>query len=1239
MKKEIIHATTVSNLEMTSSSHEEHAMLESAITQALELDKRSLCDGAQAIIIIQANSNANYPSAVFDSSYRLYVYATRGSSGSNYLREIYSNGGRYFDISDWSLSAQKEKVGTFYDLLFIGPPLNSTNVEDLTSSLYGEGIRVRSSAAPAVGDLLMLSQGVWVDNVLVGVVGIDVRMEEIKDKLDSMRESESFPMVYSGNGETIYHPMQSEYQKTYLTNTGRDISVYEGFFDSFNTSLRPAMLSTSGSRVVTIFRPIPKGDSQRAGLLKKKTLTHYAWTSISLTPYRIAMVMAADDLHKLHQEIPRRCETSLDYYVYTDHVESNSEKINQDDFAKINKTYDVININNCALNGTNFADPNCTSHPKQYPIGAYTLDAYSYHLPVGCYKNPAVARQFTYDSTATYHLRHFLNSYYNSSNEVFPSISDKCKLDSRLATEWTAHTIGLDHNNTLFMYWGSANGLMVTYPGINFDISFDNRFRPWYYTATALGADTLAVSTPYLDALGAGLIVSLIRAVYHHYDLNKRIAGVLGYDFTYGTFAKDMLLKTNCSLANVQDHLSTDLKPMCFIFDQSGLLIIHSDFLISQSQAQALQYAVSDFGSWPVNNVFLGSKEPPLAQALEDVGFFVRKSELNEDLTERIHFFETNETMFGSNGILSGTIMPTPECEWQGNWKLSKLSGLNLHLLSVDQYQRGNITKCPKVQAAATEKLGIAKCTPLLERGAAWCSLRQLSGVLKLPPDEENIRDWTTMAYICLVLIPILAVVAYFVVKRRGDDWATLITSLTTESTSVAAKVVSGLVDLGTDCVAYLIIVNDPALHLYVVPYSLFLVLGGFFTLVEIFYGILTLRSLLCKVDDKYQVAEEASELKHAMLVMKNGGVIDVREKKSLQFILKTARQNIRLELLSVSAILSRDVPLIVINIMILQGGSSSILLLLTLLVNCVVVGTLNKSWFVLVTSIDTLHRILTVIQEIRTVKSNMKMDTKDPESRLKHNGREMLDLKILNEHVQNRTVDRKRSDSTRTLIDNVICNSTREFRLSRISKSDQNVGSMAMSNNLIQSNQSSSNVIQGMTFGKDNGSSMTNNRNAHARSTSGANSKQNIPVLNNIPKPVASVSSQSTIPSSMVNGNPSPTPRAKQAGLNDKKGSQNRESKVLMPRPTLGGPTNSVGGQLDMNMAGLPMSSNQADTPTAPAQIKGEDTSSVGSPFTENSDRLAPTWEAKDGTGVAPDNRDADRGRRLSRVLEDSKT
>eukprot|EP00954_Amorphochlora_amoebiformis_P011355 889152-Amorphochlora_amoeboformis.AAC.1 len=86
--------------------------------------------------------------------------------------------------------------------------------------------------------------------------------------------------------------------------------------------------------------------------------------------------MAADDLHKLHQEIPRRCETSLDYYVYTDHVESNSEKINQDDFAKINKTYDVININNCALNGTNFADPNCTSHPKQYPIGAYTLDAY-----------------------------------------------------------------------------------------------------------------------------------------------------------------------------------------------------------------------------------------------------------------------------------------------------------------------------------------------------------------------------------------------------------------------------------------------------------------------------------------------------------------------------------------------------------------------------------------------------------------------------------------------------------------------------------------------------------------------------------------------------------------------------------------------------------------------------------------------------------------------------------------------
>ena len=65
------------------------------------------------------------------------------------------------------------------------------------------------------------------------------------------------------------------------------------------------------------------------------------------------------------------------------------------------------------------------------------------------------------------------------------------------------------HNDTVWMYFGSPTGVAQLFPGNYWGTGWDPTRRPWYDRAISNLNATAAISTPYIDAGGAGLMNTL----------------------------------------------------------------------------------------------------------------------------------------------------------------------------------------------------------------------------------------------------------------------------------------------------------------------------------------------------------------------------------------------------------------------------------------------------------------------------------------------------------------------------------------------------------------------------------------------------------------------------------------------------------------------------------------------------------------------------------------------------------
>jgi hypothetical protein len=123
-------------------------------------------------------------------------------------------------------------------------------------------------------------------------------------------------------------------------------------------------------------------------------------------------------------------------------------------------------------------------------------------------------------------------------------------------------------------YVSSVSGVLQVYPGCMLDSNFEASRRPWFVKALQ-ARGKIAITEPYLDAAGAGYIVTVSYAMYEkRYSPNNRISyqpiAVVAADFTRGFFYKILIDSLPiCSFDDVK----------CFLMDDKGYLIAHRSIL------------------------------------------------------------------------------------------------------------------------------------------------------------------------------------------------------------------------------------------------------------------------------------------------------------------------------------------------------------------------------------------------------------------------------------------------------------------------------------------------------------------------------------------------------------------------------------------------------------------------------------------------------------------------------------
>ncbi|GAB5360310.1 hypothetical protein AAMO2058_000616700 [Amorphochlora amoebiformis] len=242
--------------------------------------------------------------------------------------------------------------------------------------------------------------------------------------------------------------------------------------------------------------------------------------------------------------------------------------------------------------------------------------------------------------------------------------------------------------------------------------------------------------------------------------------------------------------------------------------------------------------------------------------------------------------------------------------------------------------------------------------------------------------DYTVYFYAVLGLLPFMALGFYYVIKRKGDEWADMVGNMLSETTKIGLDLLIHILDLSTDVASYFIVLSDPSLTDLVIPYTMFLIIGGFCSMTHIALCTYEIYSILYKDESVYAIAEHLDEKD---LNDKNGKVIvlgDAKEirlsdKKKLQFLLKKSHLGLRVALVGIFTCGLEDVPFIAMNAIIIMRTSRVELVVLTsLLVNCFILGSITSLYNELVVSIDTTKRLTAaIVQSMEKKAQRMKDD------------------------------------------------------------------------------------------------------------------------------------------------------------------------------------------------------------------------------------------------------------------------
>ena len=256
-------------------------------------------------------------------------------------------------------------------------------------------------------------------------------------------------------------------------------------------------------------------------------------------------------------------------------------------------------------------------------------------------------------------------------------------------------------------------------------------------------------------------LTSVVWGPYGPKKKERKINGVVGFDFLYPVMNNMLPEMTNCSSKAVRDigQQSGTREISCWLFELSGLFLTHSDFLATQEDKEKFGKGggtdVVGTGEWPIENVFVGKKEPDLADALINAKVLVELTSRTPDSQKTIHYYRVNENLFSEeNTVLSGKIniaqskcLQAPGDGFDVTWFVAHVKESNAYLLVVDGYRRKDSECTSKTQSKPTELRDIAPqtCqTPNLFFGEVHSWQTKSNLCTRCPPGEYSPYPFAT---------------------------------------------------------------------------------------------------------------------------------------------------------------------------------------------------------------------------------------------------------------------------------------------------------------------------------------------------------------------------------------------------------------------------------------------------------------------------------------------------------------
>ncbi|XP_061386157.1 VWFA and cache domain-containing protein CG16868 [Musca vetustissima] len=568
-----------------------------------------------------------------------------------------------------------------------------------------------------------------------GVVGVNLYLSDLIEDVNSYHYQQqqfalsnkgdnSYAFLIETNGNTLTHPAFPRPVTLNQTPFPVDIQYLE---NSTNfAEIRQRMLAEeNGNATTTIY--LTKNRKQ------EKFIRTYQWHNI-LGFYVLCMVNTrrTEEANstankntelKLNLQLPAALPLTLKHFASKNNIPMYPPPPHSDDYEQYFTTIDLI------YHRLDLLPPAGTTNLCRYFRQISTMDAATLFLSSLAFESPFTFLHNNRVSSSQNQLKTISESiiaYLKDSTGLLANPGLRPQIRQEVNALYTAmqhlkkrhqDARGSLRNFIIRRYIASVNGVLQVYPGCLLNNLFDPSQRTWYRKAIQ-NPGRLVVTEPYLDAAGAGYIITIAHTIFegksnalHSIERDQPVA-IVAMDVPYAYLYKIILDSTPlCLMHNIK----------CLLFENEGYLVAHPSMMeaktATRNQRRPHEH-ITHKESYLANDIL---NHKSLVRKLACANYqnrtlqryYVFNTSLNEILTNVVHGERTKYAIAlikGSN-IFAAVLNST--CDGGAFCPCSTIDRQCLNCKRMDQSDCECPCECP--MTVATNGVGVDSVTSLLD--------------------------------------------------------------------------------------------------------------------------------------------------------------------------------------------------------------------------------------------------------------------------------------------------------------------------------------------------------------------------------------------------------------------------------------------------------------------------------------------------------------------------------------------